>query len=101
MRDVMLRSLDPPRWLILSTHDRGNMFKVKKFINQKIGLVNKPNITRFGKISFLINAKSDGQALMLLNLKLESEGLVKDIKPHFNFSYAKGVVFNEDLSPRC
>ena len=92
------RSPHPPRWLILTTRsERGNLFKVKNFINQKIGQLKRPDITRFGRNSFLVNAKSDGQAAMLLNLRLDPEGLVKEIKPHFNFSYARGVIFNEDL----
>ena len=92
------RTPHPPRWLIIATRgERGNLFKIKNFINQKIGGVKRPAITRFGRNSFLVNAKSDGQAVMLLNLRLDPEGLVKEIKPHFNFSYARGVIFNEDL----
>ena len=92
------RSPDPPSWIILTTRSQhGNLFKVKKLINQKLGHVNRPDITRFGRNSFLIHTKSCGQAAMLLNLKLDPEGLVKDIKPHFNFSYARGVIFNEDI----
>ena len=92
------RSPHPPRWLIITTRsERGNLFKVKNFINLKIGQMKRPDITRFGRTSFLVNAKSDGQAVMLLNLNLDPEGLVKEIKPHFNFSYARGVIFNEDL----
>ena len=68
--DNVLRSPDPPRWLIISMHgDRGNLFKLKKYINQKLGQINRPDIKRFGRNSFLLHAKSDGQAVMLLNLK--------------------------------
>ena len=92
------RSPNPPRWLILTTRsDRGNLFKVKKFINQKLGHVKRPDISRFGRSSFLLHAKSDGQAAMLLNMKLDPEDFVKEVKPHYNFSYARGVIFNEDL----
>ena len=88
----------PARWLIVSTYgDRGNLFKLKKFINQKLGHINRPDITRFGRTSFLIHTKSIGQAVMLLNLKVDQGGLIKEVKPHFTFSYARGVIFNEDI----
>ena len=98
-RTSVLRSPNPPRWVIITTIDnqRGNLFKIKKYINQRLGHVNRPEITRFGRNSFLVHTNSDGQAVMLLNLRLESDGLIKEIKPHFNFSYAKGVIFNEDI----
>ena len=88
----------PPRWLILSSRsERGNLFKIKQFIGQKLGHVNSPEISRFGKDSFLVHTKSDAQAVMLLNMKLDTKSLVKGVKPHFTFSYAKGVFFNEDI----
>ena len=88
----------PPRWLILSSRsEQGNLFKIKQFIGQKLGHVNSPDISRFGKDSFLVHTKSDAQAVMLLNMKLDTKSLVKGVKPHFTFSYAKGVLFNEDI----
>ena len=88
----------PPRWLILSSRsERGNLFKIKQFIGQKLGHVNSPDISRFGKDSFLVHTKSDAQAVMLLNMKLDTKSLVKGVKPHFTFSYAKGVLFNKDI----
>ena len=92
------RSPEPPSWIILTTRNlHGNLFKVKKFVNQKLGHLKRPDVTRFGRNSFLVHTKSSGQSAMLLNTKLDPEGLIKDIKPHFNFSYARGVVFNEDI----
>ena len=92
------RSPDPPRWLIVSTNDeRGNIFKLKKYLNKKLGHVNAPKITRFGRNKFLVHTNSDGQAAMLLNLKLDENDLIKKVSPHYNFSYARGVIFNEDL----
>ena len=44
-----------------------------------------------------MHTKSDAQAIMLLNMKLDMKSLVKGVKPHFTFSYAKGVLFNEDI----
>ena len=77
----------PPRWLILSSRsERGNLFKIKQFIGQKLGHVNSPDISRFRKDSFLVHTKSDTQAVMLLNMKLDTKSLVKGVKPHFTFS---------------
>ena len=92
------RSPEPARWLIITSRgDHGNLFKIKKYVNQKLGHVNRPDITRFGRSSFLVHTRSNGQAAMLLNLRLEQEGIIKEIKPHYNFSYVKGVIFNEDI----
>ena len=88
----------PPRWLILSSRsERGNLFKIKQFIGQKLGHVNSPDISRFGRDSFLVYTKSDAQAVMLLNMKLDTKSLVKGVKLHFTFSYARGVLFNGDM----
>ena len=76
--DVEERVPEPPNWLILSTQgDRGNIFKVKKFIYQKLGQIRRPDITRFGRNSFLINTKSSVQSAMLLNLNLKKDGMIK------------------------
>ena len=92
------RNPDPAKWLIITTRsERGNLFKVKRLVNQKIGNVKRPEISRYGRSSFLVNTKTDEQAVMLLNLKLEPEEIIKEVKLHYNFSYAKGVVFNEDI----
>ena len=43
----------PPRWLILSSRsERGNLFKIKQFIGQKLGHVNSPYISRLERIVF-------------------------------------------------
>ena len=97
-KEKTTRTPHPPRWLILTTNnERGNLFKVKKLINQKVGHVLSPDITRFGRNSFLVHAITDGQAAMLLNLRLDPNGLIRAVKPHYNFSYGKGVIFNEDI----
>ena len=94
----MMRQPKPPRWLIVTTReDRGNLIKVRKFLTHKIGSVNRQDISRFGRNSFLVHAKSDAQSVMLSNLNLESGSMLKQVKPHYNFSYVKGVIFNEDV----
>ena len=95
---VMLRQLKPPRWLIVTTQeDRGNLIKVRKFLTQKLGSIKRQDVTRFGRNSFLVHAESDAQAVMLLNMNLESDRMLKQVKPHYNFSYVKGVIFNDDV----
>ena len=43
---IETRCPHPARWLIVSTYgDRGNLFKLKKFINQKLGHINRPDLT--------------------------------------------------------
>ena len=88
----------PPSWLIATVNgERGNLYSFRKFLKTKVGDIENSRIKRFGKNSFLIHAMSDTQAAMILNLSTGSNDMIKQIKPHFNFSYAKGVIFNRDL----
>ena len=77
--------------------DKYNYFLVRRFLQRKVGGIEKNDITRFGKRSLLIHAKSDFQSQMLLNMKLEEQCMLKEVKPHTTFSYGKGVIFNTDL----
>ena len=89
----------PATWLIASTKgDRANLYSFRKLMRRKAGGIKNMQITRFGRNSFLIHAKSPAQGAMLANLKIPSDSILKEIKPHYNFSYAKGVLFNQDLS---
>ena len=48
-----IRSPCPPRWLIITTcNERGNLFKVKRYVNQKLGDYKRPDVSRFDKNSF-------------------------------------------------
>ena len=86
----------PARWLIISTKiDFCNLFKFRKHLRSLVGSLNNSDITRFGRNSFLIHAKSHRQGHMIANLK--SSDIIKEVKPHYNFSYAKGVVFSQDI----
>ena len=92
------RTLMPATWLIATTNDdRGNVYNIRKLLRQQVGDISNARITRFGRNSFLIHAKSLAQAAMISNLKTGAEGLLKEIRPHFSFSYTKGVVFSRDL----
>ena len=86
----------PARWLIISTKlEFCNLFKFRKHLRSLVGSLNNSDITRFGRNSFLVHAKSYRQGHMISNLK--SSDIIKDVKPHYNFSYAKGVVFSQDI----
>ena len=92
----MVRKPLPARWLIISTKsDFCNLFRFRKHLKALVGTLTNSDITRFGKNSFLVHAKSFRQGHMITNLK-DSE-IIKEVKPHFNFSYAKGVVFSHDI----
>ena len=95
-----VRSPPPPRWLIVSTtQERANLFAFRRFLQSELGSQNArtSQVTRFGSSSFLVHANSDEQAAMICNLRKTSKNAIKEIKPHYNFSYARGVIFNRDL----
>ena len=86
----------PARWLIISTKlEFCNLFKFRKHLRTLVGSLNNSDITRFGRNSFLVHAKSYRQGHMISNLK--TSDIIKEVKPHYNFSYAKGVVFSQDI----
>ena len=88
----------PPQWLIATAKEVNyNYFKFSKFIQKKAGSIKSGDITRFGKYSVLIHAKSKTQSIMLSNMKIDDGEMLEDIKPHLNFSYGRGVIFNKDL----
>ena len=92
------RSPLPAMWLIVTTkEERTNLYNFRKLVRIKAGDLGNSNITRFGRNSFLVHAKSAAQATMLLNLRIDPDSVIKEIKPHYNFSYAKGVIFSRDL----
>ena len=88
----------PPTWLIVTTKSEwGNLYLLRKHLRHKIGNIVNDRITRFGKNSFLVHASSLVQATMILNLKTEQDSMIGKVTPHYNFSYARGVIFNRDL----
>ena len=89
---------EPPKWLIATSRaERCNIIKMSKFIKSEVGSISKNKISRFGRNSLLIEAKSTTQSLALLGMEIEPDGILKEIKPHYNFSYGKGVIFSEDI----
>ena len=92
------RKPKPPRWIIVRTKaDRCNMIRLGRFLEQKVGYISTHNLKKFGRNSALVKAKSDIQAVMLLNLDLGRDSILQNVKPHLPFSYSKGVIFNEDI----
>ncbi|MEO1808442.1 MAG: hypothetical protein AAFU33_26785 [Bacteroidota bacterium] len=88
----------PPHWIIVRTKDeRSNIIKVGRYLEQKVGSISRHNLKKFGNNSLLVKAKSDIQAVMLLNLDLGRNSILQEVKPHLQFSYSKGVVFNKDI----
>ena len=88
----------PPNWLIVTTKtERANLYSFRKLLKHKVGDLENKRISRFGRSSFLIHAKSPVQATMILNLKTDGDSVIKEVKPHYNFSFAKGVIYNRDL----
>ena len=68
----------PATWLIATTKgERGNIYNFRKMLKGQVGGIDNKRISRFGKNKFLINAKSPVQAAMLLNLRIEPEGILK------------------------
>ena len=88
----------PPQWLVATAREENyNYFKFSKYLQKKVGDIKCGDISRFGKTSVLIKAKSRNQSIMLSLIKAEESEMLIDIKPHLNFSYARGVIFNRDL----
>ena len=95
-----IRSPPPPKWLIVSsTQERANLYAFRRALKEELGEenINSSQISRFGNNSFLICAKSVEQAAMICNLRKTTKNTIKEVKPHYNFSYARGVIFNRDL----
>ena len=99
-KSFSLRSPRPARWLIVSsTEERANSFSFRRFLKQELGSnnISPAQITRFGRSSFLVHACTDVQDAMIFNLKRTTDNKIREVKPHFDFSYAKGVIFHRDL----
>ena len=94
----VVRTPKPPTWLIATGMDgKYNYYRMSKYIQKKVGSIKSSDITRYGRNSVLINTKNLTQALMLQNMKTHGDEMLKEIKPHHNFSYGKGVIFDRDL----
>ena len=94
--EIIERSPLPARWHIISTKlELYNIFHFKKHLKSLVGPIPNKDITRFGKNSFLVYTKSHRQGHMIS--KLKSTQVIKEVKPHYSFSYGKGVIFNQDI----
>ena len=87
----------PPKWLIVQTKENSNYFKVTRSLQKKFGSIKAGDVSRFGKNTVLVHAKSCTQSYMLCNLDTTHDEIIVNIKPHLNFSYGRGVIFERDL----
>ena len=88
----------PPMWLVARAKDeKFNFFKFSRYLQKKVGGIFSGDISRFGKAAVLIHSKSETQFRMLTLMKVDDNDMLKDVTPHFRFSYGKGVVFDEGL----
>ena len=95
---ILIRTPKSPMWLVATAReDKYNYYKLSKHLQKMVGGIKTGNITRFGKGKILIHAKSTTQSLMLIHTNLQNDPMLKDIKPHYNFSYGRGVIFDRDL----
>ena len=89
----------PPMWLVArATDEKFNFFKFSRYLQKKVGGIFSGDISRFGKAAVLIHSKSETQSHMLTLMKVSDDDLLKDVPPHYRFSYGKCVVFDEGLS---
>ena len=92
------RSPKPPMWLLAVAKDEGyNYYKFCRFLQKKVGGIGSGDISRFGKSTVLIHAKSKTQSRMLSLLQAKEKEMLKEVRPHQSFSYGKGVIFDRDL----
>ena len=90
------RSPLPARWnIIITKSDSSNIFHLRKHLIDLVGPISAKDITRFGKNSFLVYTKSHRKGHMIS--KIKNTDMIKEVKPHFSFSYGKGVLFNQDV----
>ena len=98
LETTVTRTPKPPMWLIATAKEVNyNYYKFSRYLQQKVGSIKSGDITRFGKFSVLIHAKSKTQAQMLCHMNLSNYDMIKEIRPHQNFSYGRGVIFDRDL----
>ena len=92
------RTPKPPMWLVATSKGEShNYYKFSKYLQKKVGGISSGDISRFGKNTVLIHAKSLNQSYMLTLMNVENSEMIKDIRPHLNFSYGRGVIFDRDL----
>ena len=96
--DIPVRTPKPPMWLIASAKGgKSNYFQFSRHIRKRVGGIISGDISRFGKDTVLIHAKSYTQAMMMCLLDLSRDDIIKEIRPHHTFSYGRGVIFDKDL----
>ena len=93
-----VRTPKPPMWLIAYVKEENyNYYKCCRYLQRKVGGIKSGDVSRFGKGTVLIHAKSKTQAQMLSLMKFNEADILKEIRPHWTFSYGRGVIFDKDL----
>ena len=93
-----VRTPKPPMWLIAYVKEENyNYYKCCRYLQRKVGGIKSGDVSRFGKGAVLIHAKSKTQAQMLSLMKCNEADMLKEIRPHWTFSYGRGVIFDKDL----
>ena len=92
------RRPSPPMWLVITVkEEKYNYYKFCRHLQKKVGGIGSGDISRFGKNRVLVHTKSKTQSYMLSLMNVEGDEMIRDIKPHLNFSYGRGVIFDRDL----
>ena len=92
------RKTKPPTWLtVTSEGEEFNYFKVRGFLKEQIGLIKPGDVKKFGQNCVLIHARSVNQSIMLSSLQSNNNKMKLTGRPHLNYSYGRGVIFNKDL----
>ena len=93
-----IRKPDHPMWLVVTVkEDSYNYYKFCRHLQKKVGGIKSGDISRFGRNKVLVHTKSKTQSLMLSRMNIKYDEFIREIKPHFNFSYGRGVLFDKDL----
>ena len=95
---VLGRTPKPPMWLVVTAREENyNYYKFSKYLQKMVGGIKSGDISRFGNGKVLIHTGSKTQSQMLSHFNAKNDSMIKDIKPHLNFSYGRGVIFDRDL----
>lgn len=96
--NLSVRTPKPPMWLVaVAREDNYNYYKFSRHLQKKVGGIKSGDISRFGKNTVLIHAKSKTQSQMLCLMQSGEQDAIKEIRPHETFSYGRGVIFDKDL----
>ena len=95
---ILERVPQPPTWIVVTAkEEKYNYYRLSKHLQKLVGGIKSGDISRFGKGRVLIHTRSKTQSVMLSHANVQNDTLIKEIRPHINFSYGRGVIFDKDL----